>query len=375
MNIDYTPPGYEILLPVGISFYTFQILSYTIDVFRGKQNPEHHFGKFALFVAFFPKLVAGPIERSNRLFPQFNLVQRIDYDRIVSGLRLMTWGFFVKLVIADRLADTVNLVYNNPRDYQGIPLIIATFFFAIQIYCDFSGYSYIAIGAAKILGFDLMENFRRPYFAKSFSEFWSRWHISLSTWFRDYLYIPLGGNRVKVGRWFANLMIVFLISGLWHGANWTFVVWGALHGGYLVATIITGFIFDRRTPGPDRIRKCGRIISVLQILLTFSLVLFAWIFFRANSISDAFYIAGHLFRGIQLQSGYGLNLGGAYEMAIIAVGLLTLFIVDLLIERGYTWELVSRRPVYVRWLIYYALIFSIILLGKFQVTEFIYSQF
>ncbi|MCE7945771.1 MAG: MBOAT family protein, partial [Chlorobi bacterium CHB1] len=238
-NIFYEFPLFDILLPVGISFYTFQTLSYTIDVYRSEKTPERNFIKFALYVTFFPQLVAGPIERSTRLLPQFDHEHKFDANRVVSGLRLMLWGFFKKLVIADRLALYVNEVYNNPADYTGLPVIIATYFFAFQIYCDFSAYSDIAIGAARVLGFDLMKNFRQPYLAQSIGEFWKRWHISLSTWFRDYLYIPLGGNRVSRLRWYVNLMAVFLISGLWHGANWTFVVWGALHGSYFVLSLLT----------------------------------------------------------------------------------------------------------------------------------------
>ena len=223
-NIFYDVPAFEVLLPVGISFYTFQTLSYTIDVYRGQRPAERHIGIFALYVAFFPQLVAGPIERSTRLLPQFFKKVELTYERTVDGLRLMLWGFFKKLVIADRVGAYVDVVYASPDDHSGMTVLIATYFFAFQIFCDFSGYSDIAIGSARILGYDLMDNFRRPYFSKSISEFWRRWHISLSTWFRDYVYIPLGGNRVVKWRWYYNLMVVFVVSGLWHGANWTFVV-------------------------------------------------------------------------------------------------------------------------------------------------------
>jgi alginate O-acetyltransferase complex protein AlgI len=238
-NLFYNVPAFSVLLPVGISFYTFQTLSYSIDVYRGDREPERHLGIFALYVAFFPQLVAGPIERSTHLLPQFYEKHNVDYVRITNGLKLMTWGFFKKLVIADRLAIYVNQVYNAPGDFHGAHIWIATYFFAIQIFCDFSGYSDIAIGAAEIMGYRFMKNFRRPYLAQSIAEFWKRWHISLSTWFRDYLYIPLGGNRVGKWRWYYNLFVVFMVSGLWHGANWTFVVWGALHGLYLVFAIVT----------------------------------------------------------------------------------------------------------------------------------------
>ncbi|MCB0064655.1 MAG: MBOAT family protein, partial [Caldilineaceae bacterium] len=229
-NIFYNVPAFQVLLPVGISFYTFQTLSYTIDVYRGKLAPERHFGRFALYVAFFPQLVAGPIERATHLLPQFHQPMTFNQTRIASGLRLLLWGMFKKVVIADRLALYVNQVYDHPGDHGALTLLIASYFFAFQIYCDFSGYSDIAIGAARVMGFDLMENFRQPYMARSIAGFWRRWHISLSTWFRDYLYIPLGGNRVARWRWYSNLFLVFLVSGLWHGAAWHFVIWGALHG-------------------------------------------------------------------------------------------------------------------------------------------------
>ena len=236
-NIFYNIPYFNVLLPVGISFYTFQTLSYTIDVYRGQKKAEKHLGVFALYVSFFPQLVAGPIERSTRLLPQLKKENSFDYLRFKNGLLLMLWGFFKKIVIADRLAVLVNTVYNNPIDYQGITLIIATIFFAFQIYCDFSAYSDIAIGASKIMGYDLMKNFNRPYFSKSIAEFWRRWHISLGSWFRDYLYFFLGGNKKGQLIWYKNLMLVFLISGLWHGANWTFVIWGFLHGFYMIFSI------------------------------------------------------------------------------------------------------------------------------------------
>ena len=219
-------PYLSILLPIGLSFHTFQAMSYTIEVYRGNQKAERNFGIYALYVMFYPQLVAGPIERPQNLIHQFYEKHTFDYSRVVAGLKLMLWGLFKKIVIADRLAIYVNAVYNNPTHHSGITLILATVFFAFQIYCDFSGYSDIAIGAAKIMGFKLMTNFNRPYFSRNISEFWKRWHISLSTWFKDYLYISLGGRRVSIPRWYFNLLFVFLVSGLWHGANWTFLIWG-----------------------------------------------------------------------------------------------------------------------------------------------------
>lgn len=229
----------SIALPLGLSFHTFKAMSYTIEVYRGNQAAERNFGIYAAYAMFFPLLVAGPIERPQNLLHQFYEKHRFDYERIVDGLKLIAWGLFKKVVIADRLAIVVDHVYNSPQEHAGLSLILATIFFSFQIFCDFSGYSDIAVGTGRILGFRLMENFDRPYHARSVSEFWKRWHISLSTWFRDYLYIPLGGKRVSVPRWYFNLFFVFLVSGLWHGADWTFIVWGALHGFYIIFALIT----------------------------------------------------------------------------------------------------------------------------------------
>ena len=293
-NVIYSVPDLNVLLPVGISFYTFQTLSYTIDVYRGDRDAEHHLGIFAVYVSFFPQLVAGPIERSSTLMPQFYKAQIFDRNRLFDGLRQMLWGFFKKIVIADRLAYYVDMIYNNPYDYSGGLLFVATLFFAFQIYCDFSGYSDIAIGAAKVMGINLMTNFRQPYFSLSIREFWSRWHISLSSWFRDYVYISLGGNRVVKIYWFRNLLITFVVSGLWHGANWTFLIWGTLHGIYLVFSIISDK-FRASVRNFIRLPVFPPVDIFWKTMVTFCLVLFAWIFFRANSVTDSFYIIGEIF--------------------------------------------------------------------------------
>jgi alginate O-acetyltransferase complex protein AlgI len=265
INIFYETPHFQVLLPVGISFYTFQTLSYTIDVYRSKTHAEKNFIDFALYVSFFPQLVAGPIERSYRLLPQIKKKHTFSRVRLYSGLRLMLWGFFQKVVIADRLAYYVNEVYNHSDLYHGWTIWVATFFFAFQIFCDFSGYTDIARGAARILGYDIMLNFRRPYFARSIRDFWQRWHISLSTWFRDYVYIPLGGNRVVRWRWYYNLLLTFVISGLWHGANWTFLFWGALHGLYLILS------YAVKIKNPIRnTKKIRFLIRPVHIFFTFS---------------------------------------------------------------------------------------------------------
>src|SRR6185437_1956217 len=279
-------PTLDFLLPVGISFHTFQTLGYTIDVYRGKIPPEKSFTKFALFVSFFPLLVAGPIERASNLLPQFDAPRRLRHENWVIGLQLILWGLIKKMVIADRLSTAVANVYADPHAFPGPLLILATFFFAIQIYCDFSCYSDIAIGSARLLGFKIMTNFKMPYFSTSLSEFWQRWHISLSTWFRDYLYFPLGGNRVKLGRWIFNILVVFCVSGLWHGASWTFVAWGAIHGTWL--------IFERILAAPaTRLLALAHLtpqsapIRVARWFLVFAIVLCSWVFFRASSFAQA----------------------------------------------------------------------------------------
>ncbi|MBL4653211.1 MAG: MBOAT family protein, partial [Flavobacteriales bacterium] len=315
-NINCELYPLELILPIGISFYTFQTLSYSIDIYNGKiKQPEKHLGKFALFVSFFPQLVAGPIERASHLLPQFHKKQHFDYEQIKKGLTLMLWGFFKKIVIADRLAIFVNEIYGTPTEYHGLTLVTATIFFAFQINCDFSGYSDIAIGAARTMGFDLMKNFRTPYFSASISEFWSRWHISLSTWFRDYVYIPLGGNRTVKWKWYYNLILTFLISGFWHGANWTFIIWGLLHGTLLV---IQNFKFLL-------INSNNNFIKMIKIANTFTLVCIGWIYFRANSLSDANYIVGEVFDVMQ----YKINQLSLY---IVPVSKSTVYSIDILLS-------------------------------------------
>ena len=372
-NIFYGIPEFKVLLPVGISFYTFQTLSYTIDVYRGKTKAEHNLIRFALYVAFFPQLVAGPIERSTRLLPQFYKKFNFDYKRVSNGLKLMLWGFFKKVVIADTLAWVVNQVYNNPNEFSSGFLLLATYFFAFQIFCDFSGYSDIAIGTAQVMGFDLMLNFNRPYHSRSISEFWKRWHISLSSWFKDYLYISLGGNRVVKWRWYSNLMIVFLLSGLWHGANWTFVCWGALHGIYLILSIWTVDI-RKHIVEFFRLNKFPKIHSIIQVFITFHLVLISWIFFRANSLSDAFLIIRKIFSFdfTKLQTIIPLT---ASQAVTIMFFILVMEIVHLFQIRGSIRDYISEKPVIIRWFVYYAVLIVIFVFGQFTSQEFIYFQF
>ena len=363
-------PYLDILLPIGLSFHTFQAMSYTIEVYRGHQKAERHFGIYSLYVMFYPQLVAGPIERPQNLLHQFREKYDFDYDRIVEGLKLMLWGFVKKLVIADRLAIYVNATYNNPEQHNGMTLLLATVFFAIQIYCDFSGYSDIAIGAAKVMGFKLMTNFNRPYFARNISEFWKRWHISLSTWFKDYLYISLGGNRVSVPRWYFNLMLVFIISGLWHGANWTYIIWGALNGFYLIFAIITYGLRKKITKffGIDKLPKLNQS---LQIITTFVLTCFAWIFFRANTITDAF----HIIKKISTFKGSIFIEDPSMIIYPVAAIFLLLF-VELKQEyyKG-DFSFLCNDSWVVRNLSYTALVVLILLFGVFDGGQFIYFQF
>lgn len=372
VNILQKVPLYDYLLPVGISFYTFQTLSYTIDIYRGERKPEYHFGKFALFVSFFPQLVAGPIERSVNLLPQFHKKFEFEYERVKNGILLMCWGFFKKVVIADRLAEYVNLVYNNAENYSGLQNVLATVFFSFQIYCDFSGYSDIAIGSALILGYKLMTNFRRPYLAASIREFWSRWHISLSTWFRDYVYIPLGGNRTVKWRWYYNLFITFLISGLWHGANWTFIIWGALHGFYLVFAIISEKSRDSINTALG-IAKSKILSRFLKVFMTFILVLVAWVFFRANSLQDAFLILSKM---TDFSQGTALNLFRVPTDFIIALaGIALLLLVEIFEERFQLLERLKGSSKIIKWAALVLLIIAVFVLGVWEDQDFLYFQF
>jgi len=357
----------NVLLPMGISFYTFQTLAYTVDVYRGKQRAEKHFGKFALYVSFFPQLVAGPIERASNLLGQFKLFDyEFDSNRILIGLKKMLWGFFKKLVIADRLAIYVNEAYNYPQEQSGVNLLIATYFFAIQIYCDFSGYTDIAIGAARIFGIDLKENFRFPYFAKNIRAFWSRWHISLSTWFRDYVYIPLGGNRHGMGRMYLSIAIVFLVSGFWHGANWTFIVWGALHGIYYM--IYLAMVKLRWFKGIES----SKVASFFSGLFLFNIVVFAWIFFRANSLDDAFIIISRII-DLDTWSAFSLTLPG-FGIWSLALSVFTIAFMILTEVFYFRKNDNNTKPNYS--LAFAAILLGlIIIIGKFDGQDFIYFQF
>ena len=368
-------PYLSILLPIGLSFHTFQAMSYTIEVYRGKQKPERHFGIYALYVMFFPQLVAGPIERPQNMLHQFHERKIFNYGNLYSGLRLILWGLFKKAVIADRIAILVDEVYNHPHDYHGFALLIATVLFSFQIYCDFSGYSDIALGTARIMGFNLMTNFKQPYFSRSISEFWSRWHISLSSWFKDYLYIPLGGNRVGITRMYFNLLFVFIISGLWHGANWTFIIWGCAHGILLVFQNLK-----------DRYLSKLKIPKPIPAITIFFFVTLLWIFFRASSINDALYVIKNLLSSdkngkyftlakVDIHGLPDTYLGVALWLFILSILLIPiLHIADWLILSGKIKIIIDKHS-WFAWTIYYLLILSILFLGVFDTRQFIYFQF
>jgi len=378
---------FDVLLPVGISFYTFQALSYTLDVYRGEIEEEKNFLKYALFVSFFPQLVAGPIERSKNLVSQIKKIETINvwnYERIINGLIMMAWGLFQKMVIADRMAIFVNEVFDHAYQYGTIELILAAVGFAIQIYCDFAGYSTIAIGAARVMGFDLMENFNTPYFATSIGDFWHRWHISLSSWFRDYVYISLGGNRCSKVRKYVNVFITFLVSGLWHGASWTFVIWGALHGFYQIIGLLLKPIRQKITK-IFHVNTNAFSFEFGQILITFSLTTFAWIFFRAESLKAAItYIkqmVTHWNPWVLFdKSMYAIALNET-ECKVLLAAVCFLLIVDLLkrVKNTNLSDFLIQQNLWFRWAVVIALLMSILIYGiygiQFDSTKFIYFDF
>ena len=363
LGVRWTVPNLDILLPVGISFYTFQALGYSIDVYRGTIKAEKNFFTYALFVSFFPQLVAGPIERAKNLLPQFHEEHPFNYDNAVEGCKMMLWGYFMKLCVADRLAEYVDAVYNNVAQHNGNSLILATVFFTFQIYCDFGGYSLIARGAAKVMGFNLMENFHRPYLALSIKEFWKRWHISLSTWFMDYVYIPLGGNRVRYARHLTNLMITFLVSGIWHGANWTFVLWGLWHGVFICLDNLYRHYFGK-------MKQNKPIAKLISIAVVFLIACFGWIFFRANTVDDAFNIISKIFTE---HSGIFIN-----NRSLMVFSFMSLFILiakDIKDEYSLKFNFMHSKYCIVRYISYIALVFYILLYGVYNGGQFIYFQF
>lgn len=363
-------PALTILLPIGLSFHTFQAMSYTIEVYRGNQKTERNFGIYALYVMFYPQLVAGPIERPQNLLHQFREKYSFDLDRVVSGIKLMIWGLFKKIVIADRLGIYVNSVYNNYEQSSGIALLVATFLFSFQVYCDFSGYSDMAIGTARVMGFDLMTNFKRPNFAQSTAGFWKRWHISLSTWFKDYLYFPLGGNKVPAFRRYFNLMIVFLVSGLWHGASWTFVIWGAINGFYIIFGLITKN-FRKQVWSLSGIPSLPKLDIFFNVITTFSLITFSRIFFRSQTMEQALIVVKKIFsfKG-SLASESSTMLG--YSVFVIIFLIIAEFQMEYIPGK---FSLASHRLFIVRNFYYALLILLILLIGVYDGGQFIYFQF
>jgi len=373
----YSISSLKIVLPIGLSFHTFQSMSYTIEVYRGRFRAERSLLYFALYVMFYPQLVAGPIERPQNLMHQFREVHRFEWTRVFEGLQLMFSGLFLKMVIADRARVLVDAVYTAPHRFSGAQLIVATIFFAVQIYCDFCGYSQIARGAAKVMGFDLMLNFNRPYLAASIADFWRRWHISLSTWFRDYLYFPLGGNRRAIERTCFNLGIVFLVSGLWHGASWTFIVWGAIHAVFIIGYVLSGGI---RTRAAGLVGQ--RTMRATGWLATMAVVVVAWVFFRAVTVSDAFFIVKTMVLHPAPRAGMDWHPGldsVQFGIAVaLTVGLLTAETVAEFRDKP-LWAVVGDQPRWRRWSTYYALftafVVLLILAPEHGAQPFIYFQF
>lgn len=367
-----------IILPIGLSFHTFQAMSYTIEVYRGNQKAERHFGIYALYVMFYPQLVAGPIERPQNIIHQLKEKHSFNYGLAVSAMQIILWGLVKKILIADRLAIVVNEVFSPDKTYSGGAYVVATIFFAVQIYCDFSGYSDIAIGTARILGIDLMKNFDTPYFSRSVTEFWRRWHISLSTWFRDYVYIPLGGSKKGKPRWYFNLLFVFLLSGLWHGANWTFVIWGGLLGAALVAEAMT-----RKFRRGMEETLPGIAYNSLSRLMTLAFICLTWVFFRAGNMAQAtdiittiFTFSPDYFKLTETRLG-GINYLGLpqWQFAACFFLIIGLFTAEWLYKEYDLKTWLEQKPTYIRWTAYYALILGLLLFGAFTTNEFIYFQF
>jgi alginate O-acetyltransferase complex protein AlgI len=364
LDWHYSIEALKIILPIGLSFHTFQSLSYVVEVYRGNQKAETDFGIYSLYVMYYPQLVAGPIERPQNLLHQFKREHTFKFQNFYRGLRLMLYGFFMKLVVADRLSIYVDAVYNNNGQHTGTSLALATFFFAFQIYCDFAGYSSIAIGASRMMGIALMTNFRRPYLSSSISEFWRRWHISLSTWFKDYLYISLGGSRVKsAARRYGNLLITFLVSGFWHGANWTFVIWGGLNGAYLIA--------ENSLQSTRLGRLAQRLPRIFKVVYVFMLIGFSWIFFRSTSVTEATAIIG------KIMTLHGkLFVPPDPEILIYCfLGVFFISVIEIFYEAVYRRRKLSRIYTSLNYGFMLFLIISIALLGVFNGGQFIYFQF
>lgn len=379
-GISYSPIILNLVVPVGISFYIFQNIGYLTDVYRRNQSAEKHLGHFALYLCFFPKLLSGPIERAGNFLPQLREQIGFDAENVTNGLKLVCWGLFKKMVIADRLAAFVNVVYADPQAYSGVSLTMACVFYSFQIYCDFSGYTDIAIGLGQMFGLKLTDNFNRPYSATSVADFWRRWHISLSSWLRDYLYIPLGGNRVGPWRHYLNYLIVFLICGMWHGASWTFVAWGLLHGLYLIAGRATAGWRAAWTSAMG-LHQHPALHRLIKICITFALVTLAWIFFRAETMSDAVYVITHLhtgwttiFNGDILSSGIFITRS-RLDLAIVLACLAFFGVIHKMERHENMRRLFANRPIWLRFVLYYLLAAGILFLSPPDAATSIYFQF
>lgn len=375
LGMNLSIKGWNLILPVGISFYIFVALGYLIDVYRGRIEVEKDIIAFGAFISFFPALLSGPIERAENLLKQIKEKKIFSEEKILNGACRMLWGYFQKVVIADRTAVIVNAVYDNDEAYTGIYILMATVLYAFQIYCDFAGCSNLAIGAAGILGFEMRENFKLPYLAVDIGDFWARWHISLSTWLRDYVYISVGGNRRGKIIKYRNLMITFLISGIWHGANWTFVVWGALHGLYNIAH---NWLKEKWKP------ETGKISTSWKVACTFLLVDFAWLFFRASSLSHAFRLLKNMVMNLDIFSLLNREMAISMGMEIadiivLVIALIILVAVELSAMKVSYRDRIVKAPLLVRWLVFYGVIFAIIIFGYygpgFEAGQFIYAQF
>jgi len=393
INILHNIQGLEFLVPVGVSYYTFKKLSYLIDVYRENQEPEKRLDTFALYVSFFPGIMSGPIDRAGKLIPQLKQEHGFDYRRVTDGLKLMAWGFFKKLVIADRLAAFVDKVYSTPTQYEGLSLVMAAVYFSFQVYCDFSGYTDIALGAGKIMGFELTENFNRPYFSKSIVEFWKRWHISLSTWLMDYLFLPIAYAisrkikqpylmKIRAESWayFGGIIVTMTLCGLWHGASWTFVIWGTIHGLYLAISFAAKKI-RRKLAKKLKLKKQSFIRRSLQVTFTFGMVTFAWIFFRADSLADAFYIVTHLFTGWSkifsitgFLSAFHFGLLKK-ELAVAVVSIGFMLLIHWLRKEQTFEQLVAKQKTVIRWTFYLVLLLWILTFGESGAEGFIYFRF
>ncbi|MCM1125274.1 MAG: MBOAT family protein [Lachnospiraceae bacterium] len=383
VNIEISIPSFDIILPVGISFFTFQAIGYTIDVYRGEIKAERNLFRYALFVSFFPQLVAGPIERSKNLLTQLHTAHKFDVSQAESGLLTMVYGLFLKVVIADNISNVIDPVFSSPEQYMGMELLLAVILFAFQIYCDFEGYSKLAIGSARVLGIHLNQNFNSPYLASSVKDFWRRWHISLTSWFRDYLYISLGGNRKGVLRKHFNMMIIFLCSGLWHGAGWKFIVWGGLNGLFCITEDLFKPI-NEKWFYKLKINKCTFSYKLFQRIAAFLLIDFTWIFFRAETLRSAIYILCKIVEEFKFEwilvAEYLNTFISPQQFIVITLSLLVLFVIDYLrYKKINLQELFFSQQFLFRWIVYFFLFLLIIYWGAYgtdyEQTQFIYFQF